>query len=42
MDTNFLGIPKEPFGFSNNAKGGWSRASMPPFRWGDTEITIAL
>lgn len=21
MDTNFLGIPKEPFGFSNNAKG---------------------
>ena len=21
MDTNFLGIPKEPIGISNNAKG---------------------
>lgn len=21
LDTNFLGIPKEPYGFSNNAKG---------------------
>ena len=46
MDTNFMGIPKEDYGCSNNAKG-----FMGPPRWNDakfelnnnnTTITIAL
>ena len=45
MDTNFLGIPKEPFGFSNNAKGKLGPPSFDASAFqvrGDTEITIAL
>jgi uncharacterized protein (DUF2141 family) len=45
MDTNFLGIPKEPFGFSNNAKGKLGPPSFDAAAFqvrGDTEITIAL
>jgi uncharacterized protein (DUF2141 family) len=31
MDTNFMGIPKEGYGFSNNAKGSFG---PPPFeKW---------
>lgn len=45
MDTNFLGIPKKPFGFSNNAKGKLGPPSFDAAAFqvrGDTEITIAL
>jgi len=45
MDTNLMGIPKEPYGMSNNARG-----SFGPPKWsgiafqveGDTNITINL
>lgn len=45
VDTNFLGIPKEPFGFSNNAK---ARLGPPSFEAaafpvkGPTEISVEL
>jgi len=29
MDKNFVGVPKEPYGFSNNAKSKWG----PPKYW---------
>ncbi len=45
VDTNFLGIPKEPFGFSNNAKGKLGPPSFDAaaFTLKDArEISIAL
>ena len=36
MDTNFVGIPKEPFGFSNNVMG-----KMSPPKWKDAKFEIA-
>lgn len=46
LDTNALGIPKEGYGFSNNAKGvigapSFSAASFP-HDGGDLELTISL
>lgn len=35
MDTNFLGIPKEDYGCSNNAKG-----FMGPPKWDDAKFKI--
>ncbi|MFD0835469.1 DUF2141 domain-containing protein [Mariniflexile aquimaris] len=35
MDTNFLGIPKEPYGCSNNARG-----FMGPPKWADAKFQI--
>lgn len=35
LDTNFMGIPKEPYGFSNNQKG---RFGPPDFE--ESKITI--
>jgi|TARA_B110000971_G_scaffold169269_1_gene173762 uncharacterized protein (DUF2141 family) len=45
MDTNFVGIPKEPYAFSNNVMG-----KMGPPKWkgakfevvGDASIAILL
>ena len=36
LDTNFLGIPKESFGCSNNAKG-----FMGPPKWEDAKFEIS-
>ena len=36
LDANFTGIPKEPYAFSNDAKGMFGPAS-----WGDSKFTIA-
>lgn len=36
MDTNFLGIPSEPFAFSNNASG-----FMGPAKWADAKFRVA-
>ena len=35
IDTNFLGIPKEDYGFSNNARGRFGPAS-----WGDSKFKV--
>jgi uncharacterized protein (DUF2141 family) len=35
MDTNFLGIPKEDYGCSNNARG-----FMGPPKWKDAKFQI--
>ena len=35
IDTNFLGIPKEDYGFSNNARGRFGPAS-----WQDSKFTV--
>mgnify|MGYP005997300017 FL=1 len=35
MDTNFLGIPKEPIGMSNNAKG-----FMGPPKYKDAKFNV--
>lgn len=45
LDTNFLGIPKEDFGFSNNPKvffgpPGFNRASFDLFQ--DREVVIEM
>lgn len=45
LDTNWIGMPKEPFGFSNDAKG---RMGPPSFEaasfkaQGDTKLVITL
>ncbi|XWN38511.1 MAG: DUF2141 domain-containing protein [Balneola sp.] len=36
IDTNFLGIPKEDYGFSNNARGRFGPAS-----WEDSKFKVA-
>ncbi len=36
LDTNFLGIPKEGYGFSNNARGKFGPAS-----WEDAKFSIS-
>ena len=35
LDTNFLGIPKEPYGFSNNARG-----TFGPAKWDDAKFVF--
>ncbi len=35
IDTNFLGIPKEDYGFSNNARGRFGPAS-----WKDSKFSV--
>ncbi len=35
LDTNFLGIPKESYGFSNNARGRFGPAS-----WEDAQFAV--
>ncbi len=35
MDRNFIGLPKEPYGFSNNARG-----SFGPAKWKKAKISI--
>lgn len=35
LDTNFLGIPKEEYGFSNNARGKFGPAS-----WEDAKFSV--
>ncbi len=35
LDMNFMGIPNEPYGFSNNA-----RAEFGPAKWEDAKFTI--
>ena len=35
LDTNLMGIPSEPFGFSNNARGNFGPAS-----WADSVFTV--
>jgi uncharacterized protein (DUF2141 family) len=35
LDTNLLGIPKERYGFSNNARGKFGPAS-----WGDSKFEV--
>lgn len=45
VDTNFLGVPKEPFGFSNNAMGKFGPPSFDAAAFtfeGDREISITL
>ena len=36
LDTNLMGIPSEPFGFSNNARGNFGPAS-----WADSAFSVA-
>ncbi len=36
LDTNLMGIPSEPFGFSNNARGNFGPAS-----WADSVFTVS-
>lgn len=41
LDANFLGIPKEDYGFSNNARGRFGPASWKDARFSvDSESTI--
>lgn len=35
LDTNFLGIPKESYGFSNNARGRFG-----PAKWKDAKFVV--
>ena len=45
VNTNFLGVPKEPFGFSNNAMGKFGPPSFDAAAFtfeGDREISITL
>lgn len=45
VDTNFLGVPKEPFGFSNNAMGKFGPPSFDAAAFtfeGDREISITF
>ncbi|MDP6376067.1 MAG: DUF2141 domain-containing protein [Pseudomonadales bacterium] len=45
MDSNFVGMPKEPWGFSNNALGSFGPPSWQDVKFsvsGDTDITINL
>ncbi len=34
-DANFIGMPKEPYGFSNNARG-----MLGPAKWKDSAFTV--
>ncbi len=45
LDTNFIGIPKEPFGFSNNPRLKFGPPSFTEAKFthlGDTRINIVL
>ena len=45
LTTNFLGIPKEPYGFSNNARGKFGPPSLKDQLFSvknDTTLTIIL
>ena len=45
LDTNFVGMPKEPFGFSNNARGNFGPPTFADSKFtvnGDTAIAIRM
>ena len=45
LDANFVGMPKEPWGFSNNARGNFGPPQFADTQFalnGDTQITIAV
>jgi len=45
LDANFMGIPREPYGFSNNARGTFGPPGFDDARFsvnGNTSITIRL
>jgi uncharacterized protein (DUF2141 family) len=45
LDSNFMGIPREPYGFSNNARGMFGPPGFDDARFmvnGNTVITIRL
>jgi uncharacterized protein (DUF2141 family) len=45
LDSNFMGIPKEPYGFSNNARGMFGPPSYTNAKFkisGDTNISIKV
>ncbi|MAD96680.1 MAG: hypothetical protein CMB99_05060 [Flavobacteriaceae bacterium] len=45
LDTNFMGIPKESYGFSNNAKGFMGPPSYQKAKFsitGDTKVTVSF
>ncbi len=46
LDTNFMGIPTEPYGFSNNAKGMFGPPRFEDCKFevgeGSTEVNISL
>ncbi len=45
LDSNFVGMPREPWGFSNNARGNFGPPKFADTRFevkGDTRISIRL
>ncbi len=45
LDSNFMGIPREPYGFSNNARGTFGPPGFNDARFSvkaNTKITISL
>ena len=45
LDTNIAGIPKEPYGFSNNARGNFGPPTFADAKFtinGDTAIAITM
>lgn len=45
LDSNFMGIPREPYGFSNNARGTFGPPSFEDARFavkGNTKQSISL
>lgn len=42
LDTNFLGIPKEKIGFSNNAKGRFGPASWDAVRFNADKPSVEI
>jgi uncharacterized protein (DUF2141 family) len=46
LDTNFIGIPKEPYGFSNNVRGQFGppdyKTTLFTFEKNSSQITIFL
>jgi uncharacterized protein (DUF2141 family) len=45
LDANFMGIPREPYGFSNNARGTFGPPGFDDARFsvnGNTSITVRL
>lgn len=44
LDTNFLGIPSEYYGFSNNARGSFGPASweVAKFEFNENELTLEI
>lgn len=45
LDSNFMGVPKEPYGFSNNARGRFGPPAYDNARFrvkGNTKLSISL